>query len=81
MSARRPEAAASGKESGPARPSMVPEPDDAEQSVRRIRRGCMFIGLTFVALAVLFVSATGNLFYLSLILVGVAVAALSRLIK
>jgi hypothetical protein len=60
---------------------MVPEPDDAEQSVRRIRRGCLFSGMIFVALAVLFTSATGNLFYLSLILVGAVLAALSRVIK
>lgn len=60
---------------------MMPETDDAEQSVRRIRRGCMFSAGIFVALAVLFVSATGNLFYLLLILVAVALLALSRVVK
>lgn len=60
---------------------MVPEPDDAEQSVRRIRRGCLFSAAIFVALAILFVSSTGNLFYLTLILVAVALVALSRVIK
>lgn len=60
---------------------MTPEPDNVEQSVRRIRRGCLFSAATFVALAVLFVSATGNLFYLTLILVAVILVALSRVIK
>lgn len=60
---------------------MIPEPDDAEASVRRIRRGCLFSAAIFVAMAVLLVSATGNLFYLTLILLALALAALSRLIK
>lgn len=60
---------------------MIPEPNDPEQSAQRVRRGCVFIALTFVALAVLFVSSTGNLFYLLFILVAVALLLLSRTIK
>lgn len=60
---------------------MIPEPGDAEQSARRVRRGCLFMALIFVALAVLFVSNTGNLFYLLFVVVAVALAALSRAIK
>ncbi len=60
---------------------MTPEPDDVEASVRRIRRGCVFIAALFAAMAVLFVSATGNLFYLILALVAVVLLALSRLVR
>jgi fatty acid desaturase len=60
---------------------MIPEPDDAEQSVRRIRRGCAFSALIVAALSVLFVSSTGNLFYLTLLLVALALVLLSRVIR
>lgn len=60
---------------------MTFEPDDAEQSVKRIRRGCVFSALIFVALAALFTGTTGNLFYLLLILVAVALLALSRAVR
>lgn len=60
---------------------MTPDPSDAEASVRRIRRGCMFSAVIFVALAVLLVSSTGNLFYLTLLLVSAALLGLSLLIK
>lgn len=51
------------------------EPRDVEESVRRIRRGCGFVALIFVSLSVLFVSATGNLFFLFfLIFAGIALA-------
>lgn len=76
-----PAGAASGKERRATPPEMIPEPNDAEESVRRIRRGCLFSAVIFVALAVLLVSATGNLFFLTLILVALALAGLSRLVK
>lgn len=60
---------------------MTPEPDDVEASVRRIRRGCIFMAALFAAMAVLLVSATGNLFYLTFVLVAVALLALSRLVR
>ena len=60
---------------------MIPEPNDPEQSAQRVRRGCVFVALLFAALAVLFVSSTGNLFYLLLLLVAVALLLLSRMIK
>jgi hypothetical protein len=62
---------------------MTPNPsdDDVAASVRRIRRGCLFMAAIFVALAVLLVSATGNLFYLTLIGVGVVLAVLSRFVQ
>lgn len=62
---------------------MVPEPDDndVEQSVHRIRRGCLFMAALFVAFAVLFTSATGNLFYLTLLLVAFLLAIFSRFVR
>ncbi|MEI6180848.1 MAG: hypothetical protein WCP31_08835 [Chloroflexales bacterium] len=61
---------------------MTPEPNDLEQSVRRIRRGCMFMAIIVVALAVLFTSATGNLFYfVMLLLVAIGMVLFSRLAR
>jgi hypothetical protein len=60
---------------------MIPEQNDAEQSVRRVRRGCGFIALILAALAVLFVGSTGNLFFLTLLLLAAAVFGFSRLVK
>lgn len=60
---------------------MIPEPNDVEQSVRRIRRGCLFMAVTVVALAVLFTSATGNLFYLTLLVVALFMVIFSRLAR
>jgi hypothetical protein len=58
---------------------MTPEPRDAEDSVRRVRRGCTFVAVIFVALTVLFVSATGNLFFLTLLIFAVIALAFARL--
>jgi hypothetical protein len=50
-------------------------PRDAEESARRVRRGCSFVAAIFIALSVLFVSATGNLFFLFfLIFAAIALA-------
>jgi hypothetical protein len=60
---------------------MIPDSDGPEESVRRIRRGCFGSALIFVALAVLLTSSTGNLFYLTLILIALVLVALSRAIR
>ncbi len=60
---------------------MIPEPNDVEQSVRRVRRGCLFIAALFAALGVLFVSATGNLFYLTLVAAALFLAVFSRFVR
>lgn len=60
---------------------MIPDPNDAEGSVRRVRRGCLFIAALLVALAVLFTSATGNLFYLTILFAALGALVLSRLIS
>lgn len=61
---------------------MTPEPNDVEQSARRVRRGCLFMALIVASLAVLFTSATGNLFYLvALLLVAVAMVIVSRMAR
>ncbi|RRR72146.1 MAG: hypothetical protein EI684_10555 [Candidatus Viridilinea halotolerans] len=60
---------------------MSHEPDaevDVEASVRRIRRGCAFVSLIFVSLSVLFVSATGNLFFLFFLIFAAIALAFSR---
>lgn len=60
---------------------MSPSPEEVEASVRRIRRGCLFSALIIVALSVLFVSATGNLFYLTLLLLALLLVGLSRAVR
>ncbi len=60
---------------------MTPDPNDVEASVRRVRRGCMFMAALVAALAVLFTSATGNLFYMTLLLAAVFLAIFSRLVR
>ena len=60
---------------------MIPEPDDVEASARRVKRGCLFIGALLVGLAVLFTSATGNLFYLTLLVVALFLVVGSRFIS
>jgi hypothetical protein len=54
---------------------MSQEPDDVEQSMARVRRGCLGVAALFGAFAILFVSATGNLFYL-IFLVGAIISLL-----
>jgi hypothetical protein len=60
---------------------MAPELQEAEESVRRIRRGCTFVALLFVALTMLFVSATGNLFFLTLLLFALLAFVFARLVR
>lgn len=60
---------------------MAQDSEEVVQSIKRIRRGCFASALIFVALAVLFVSATGNLFYLLFLLVALALVLLARLVK
>jgi hypothetical protein len=54
---------------------MSQEPDDIQQSMARIRRGCLGVAALFGGVTVLFVSATGNLFYL-IFLLGAVIALL-----
>lgn len=61
--------------------SSPPPPEDVATSVRRVRRGCLGVALLFIAMAVLFTSATGNLFFLLLLLVAVALAVFSRFVE
>lgn len=62
--------------------SVPPPPlDDPEQSARRVRRGCLGVALVIAALAVLFTSATGNLFYLTLLLGTLGLIVFSRFVK
>ncbi|MCS6883388.1 MAG: hypothetical protein RMK84_10135 [Oscillochloridaceae bacterium] len=56
-------------------------PNDAEESVRRVRRGCTFVALLFVAFAVLYTSATGNLAFLLLLAVAAAILIFARLVR
>ncbi|MFV9505650.1 MAG: hypothetical protein AB4911_13935 [Oscillochloridaceae bacterium umkhey_bin13] len=60
---------------------MTPEPTDPEQSVKRVRRGCAAMALIFVALTVLFVSATGNLFYLTFLIFALLLFGFSRMVR
>jgi hypothetical protein len=56
-------------------------PNDAEESVRRVRRGCTFVALLFVAFAVLYTSATGNLAFLLLLVVAAAMLLFARSVR
>ncbi len=60
---------------------MTPEPRDAAESVRRVRRGCIGSAIVVVAMALFLTSATGNLFFLTLILVALLLIALSRAVR
>lgn len=60
---------------------MASEIPDVEQSVKRVRRGCAAMALIVVALTVLFVSATGNLFYLTFLFVALFLFVFSRMVK
>ena len=60
---------------------MAPELQDPEESARRIRRGCTFVAVLFIALTVLFVSATGNLFFLTLLLFALLAFAFARMVR
>lgn len=57
------------------------EPPNVEESVRRVRRGCTFVAALFVAFAVLFTSATGNLAFLLLLLVALAIFIFARSVR
>lgn len=60
---------------------MIPDPNDVETSARRVRRGCLFMAALVAALAVLFVSATGNLFYLTLLVAALFLVIFSRFVR
>lgn len=81
MSSPRGRGGLNERSGGSARPAMAPETPDVEASARRIRRGCLFSAAIIIALSVLFVSSTGNLFYLVLLVLALALIILSRFIK
>lgn len=64
-----------------AKPYPMTNPNDAEESVRRVRRGCTFVALLFVAFAVLYTSATGNLAFLLLLVVAAAILLFARSVR
>lgn len=63
----------------PARP--MNDPNNVEESVRRVRRGCTFVAALFVAFAVLYTSATGNLAFLLLLIVAAAIFIFARTVR
>jgi len=54
---------------------MSQEPDDVQESMARVRRGCLGVAALFGAFAVIFVSSTQNLFYL-VFLIGTIISLL-----
>jgi hypothetical protein len=59
-----------------------PETDpQVQESLRRVRRGCIFIALIVAALGVMLTAASGNLFYLTLIGLALVLAILPRLTR
>jgi hypothetical protein len=84
MSLRRARAArAKGDGARPRAPMSTspPESEDVVNSVRRVRRGCLGIAILFAAFAVFLTTATGNLFYLTLLLITVAMLVLRRFVQ
>jgi hypothetical protein len=61
--------------------AMPPESDDVANSVRRVRRGCVGVAVLFAAFAVFLTSATGNLFYLTLLLVALGLLIFRRFVQ
>jgi hypothetical protein len=55
--------------------------NNTDESVRRIRRGCIGGAAVMLALGLLLVTQTGNLFWSVLGLVAIVLFVLSRLIK
>jgi hypothetical protein len=58
-----------------------PSEEDVQASIRRVRRGCYASALIFVALTVVFISATGNLALLLLLIIPVAMIILARSVE
>jgi len=58
-----------------------PSEEDVQASIRRVRRGCYASALILVALTVVFISATGNLALLLLLIIPVALIVLARSVK
>lgn len=52
-----------------------------DDSVRRVRRGCLGMAAILFALGIMLISATGNLFWSLLGLVALLLFVLSRTIK
>nr|WP_044200966.1 hypothetical protein [Oscillochloris trichoides] len=52
---------------------MSQEPQEVQESMARVRRGCLGVAALFMALALIFVVSTGNLFY-SVFLIGAAIS-------
>jgi steroid 5-alpha reductase family enzyme len=57
------------------------DPQDPEQSVRRIRRGCFGMSALVLAMTVLLVSSTGNLAFGMLAIVAIALFIFSRTLR
>jgi hypothetical protein len=55
--------------------------DTMDDSVRRVRRGCLGMAAILLALGVMLISATGNLFWSLFGLAAVVLLVLSRTIK
>jgi len=58
-----------------------PETNDVATSVRRVRRGCLGVALLVAAFAVFLTSATGNLFFLTLLLVTLGLLIFRRFVQ
>lgn len=52
---------------------MSQEPEDVQESMARVRRGCLGVAALFMGVTILFVTSTGNLFYL-IFLVGAVIS-------
>jgi hypothetical protein len=59
-----------------------PDPDpQVQESLNRVRRGCGFMALIIAALGVMFTASSGNLFYLTLVVLALFLAILPRLTR
>ncbi|NJN17056.1 MAG: hypothetical protein HC822_12680 [Oscillochloris sp.] len=60
---------------------MSSDQNDVEQSIRRVRRGCLGVGALVGAMAIMLTLSTGNLFYLTLLVLTLGLILLSRAVR
>ncbi|NTV64227.1 MAG: hypothetical protein HGA65_11915 [Oscillochloris sp.] len=60
---------------------MPQEPEDVQESMARVRRGCLGVAALFMGVTIIFVTSTGNLFYLIFLLGAILSLILWRITR
>jgi hypothetical protein len=61
--------------------SKQPSEEEVQESIRRVRRGCLGSALIFMALSLLLINSTGNLAFSLLLVVSLVLVILSRMVR